>query len=89
MGDEAGLQHLKVFIEKSGGLELAASRLAVRPSTLRKVIAGRSISPPTRAKLNTIIEKHTMEKWSVSPRRPLFEGNTFLVFAKVFCEILN
>ena len=57
MVDGEGIRRLKLFIDESGSLELAAKRLDVWPSTLRKVIAGSKISLPTRSKLVSIIGK--------------------------------
>lgn len=62
MLDGEGLRRLKVFIEESGGFELAARRLDVRPSTFRKVLAGRHISLPTKSKLNAILGEQITEK---------------------------
>lgn len=71
MVDGEGLQRLKVFIEESGGFELAARRLEVWPSTLRKVLAGRRISLPTRSKLDVILGEQITEK-----RQPNHEFDT-------------
>src|SRR5215471_3181270 len=55
MIDGENLHRLKVFIEQCGGVESAANQLDVRPSTVRKIVAGQSVSPPTGAKFDAVL----------------------------------
>ncbi len=62
MIDGEDIRRLKLFIDESDGVELAAKRLSVRPSTLRKVITGSKISLPTRSKLVSIIGERVADE---------------------------
>src|SRR5262245_5457313 len=49
-------EKVKALIDELGSLELAAAALSVRPSTLRKVLLGRSLSGPALAKLRRSLD---------------------------------
>lgn len=62
MAEDVHLSRLKSFINECGGVTLAAWKLNVRPSTLKKLLTGQVLSAPTREKLGDIIKKNSNAK---------------------------
>lgn len=62
MAEDVHLSSLKSFINECGGVTLAAWKLNVRPSTLKKLLTGQVLSAPTREKLGDIIKKNSNAK---------------------------
>ena len=62
MAEDLNLSRLKSFIDECGGVTLAAWKLNVRPSTLKKLLAGQSLSAATREKFGDIVEHDSPPK---------------------------
>ena len=60
--EEYGLSRLRRFVEECGGLDVAALKLHVWPSTLKKLLAGRPLSAATREKFGDILEHDSTPK---------------------------
>src|SRR5438876_4041214 len=81
MGFSSDLTRLHYFISSSGGVERAALRLNVYPSTLSKILDGREVSAYAKSKVEKAIGPITQPK---SPRALQLPESDFIAQIKAF-----